>query len=68
MLDTAKLKPLGRFWYDKIKQRPYYSLKKIKRGRRKGWVWVTYLKCTDEKGLHLRRRAVPASDIIIIID
>jgi hypothetical protein len=55
---------LGWFWFNLTQQRPYYAKREIRRGKKKGWLEVSYLDTTEDKGVYLKRIKVPASDII----
>ena len=55
----------GYVWYDKIKVRPCYEpVRKIERGKKKGWFEVMVLAVSDDYGLHLRKKQVEATDIL----
>ena len=56
---------LGRFWFNgALQQRPYYSIREISKGKKKGWVEVEYLGTSDEYGVHLKKMIIPKSSIV----
>jgi hypothetical protein len=60
-----KRQVVGRFWFNgALQQRPYYSIREITRGKKKGWVEVEYITSSDERGLHLKKITIPKSSIV----
>ena len=56
---------LGRFWFNgEIQQRPYYSIREISKGKKKGWVEVEYLASSEEHGVYLKKLIIPKSSIV----
>jgi hypothetical protein len=63
--DVETRKFAGYVWYDHdLKQRPFYEpTRQIKRGKKKGWFEIWMLHATDDYGLHLIKRIVPATSL-----
>jgi len=67
MKKEVKHDHIGYLWYDKIKRRPCYGpLRTISRGKKKGWLEVWYMHANDERGLHYKKRIVPATDVNLL--
>ena len=56
---------LGFVWYDTGKQRPFYSMREINRGKNKGGYEVEVSAYNNDKGMHLKKMVVQLDDLII---
>jgi hypothetical protein len=60
----SRREALGMFWFKSIQQRPYYSKREIKRGKKKGWLEVEYFTGTEKLGVFFKKIKVHPTDII----
>jgi len=60
-------KLVGYVWYNMILQRPCYGpVRKVTRGKKKGWFEVWIFACTDEYGIHLKKGIYRPDEIVWI--
>lgn len=52
----AQRKHVGYVWYNLVMRRPIYGpVRKVTRGKKKGWFEVWILACSDEFGIYLKK-------------